>query len=326
MISRGRMLFVFLVVVPLLAGCDHRSPAAWQGYVEGESLFISAPVGGTLQRVAVNEGERIDKGQRLFSLDPAPQSDNLAQAKAGLSRAAAQLADMEKGKRPQELAVIQAQYAETQAAEGLSSLQLQRAEALFRRKLASQSSLDEARTTDARNRHQVQALAAQLQVAKLAARPDQLEAAREQVRSAQALVDQAQWQLSQKQQDAPAAGLVQQVLYRPGEYVAPGQPVIALLPPARLKIRFFVPEPALSSLQPGARVQVSCDGCKSFEATIRYISPTAEYTPPFIYSRDNRKKFVYLVEAWPGVERAVTLHPGQPVDVRPEGRRSGMQP
>lgn len=315
-----------LIAVGLLAGCDHQTSSSWQGYIEGDSLFISAPVGGTLLSVDVREGDRVDKDRPLFALDPAPQSDDLQQAKANLSSAQAELADLEKGKRPQELAVIQAQYDQAAAAEKLSAIQLKRTESLFKSKLASQSSLDEARTTETRNRHQVQELDAQLQVARMAARPDQLDAAREKVRSAQAMVDQAQWQVSQKQQVAPAAGQVQQVLYRPGEYVAAGQPVIELLPPTRMKIRFFVPETALASLQPGGKVAVSCDGCKPFDATIRYVSPNAEYTPPFIYSRDNREKFVYLVEAWPAAERAATLHPGQPVDVRPLAAVAGKAP
>jgi HlyD family secretion protein len=104
-------------------------------------------------------------------------------------------------------------------------------------------------------------------------------------------------------------------LYRPGEWVAAGAPVVSILPPGNVKIRFYVPEPVLASLRIGAPVSVRCDGCgAAIAAKISFIAPQAEFTPPVIYSRENRAKLVFLVEAHPDAANAA-LHPGLPVEV-----------
>jgi HlyD family secretion protein len=103
-------------------------------------------------------------------------------------------------------------------------------------------------------------------------------------------------------------------LYRQGEWVAAGAPVVSLLPPENVKVRFFVPEPRLGAITVGDEVHVRCDACgPDLSAVISYVSPDAEYTPPVIYSREMRAKLVYLVEAEP--RQPTALRPGQPVDV-----------
>ena len=101
-----------------------------------------------------------------------------------------------------------------------------------------------------------------------------------------------------------------------GEWVPAGSPVVVVLPPGNVKVRFFVPEPRLGALKVGQKVSIACDGCGAgIEAAIAFISPQAEFTPPVIYSKDSRAKMVFMVEARPAPELAVRLHPGQPVDV-----------
>ena len=96
-----------------------------------------------------------------------------------------------------------------------------------------------------------------------------------------------------------------------------GSPVVTVLPPANVKVRFFVPEPRLGAMRVGQRVEVSCDGCGApVAAQVTYISPQAEYTPPVIYSRESRAKLVFLVEARANAADSARLHPGQPVDVK----------
>ncbi len=307
---------LLLISSIFLSACSAPENGGWQGYIEGDAIFVASPVEGRLETISVQEGDQVEIASKLFTLDDEPQRAILHKTMAQLESAKAELADLEKGKRPQEIEVIDAQYEQAKVAAALSAKQLKRARELYANNLTSRSALDEALTTDESNRQRIQEIAAQLETAKLAARPDQLEAARARVAAAQAELNQANWQMGEKQQTAPSSGLIQQVLYRPGEFVAAGQPVVSLLPPSRIKIRFYVPETALTNIRAGAQVQVQCDNCdEPFMATIRYISPTAEYTPPFIYSRENRDKFVYLVEAWPTVETAARLHPGQPVDV-----------
>jgi len=150
----------------------------------------------------------------------------------------------------------------------------------------------------------------------MAARTDEIGAAEAVVAAAKAALGQAEWRLAERSAKVPAAATVTDTLYRTGEYVTPGAPIVELLPPDNVKLRFFVPEPVLGGLQIGDPVSFACDSCPSdLGARISFIAPEAEYTPPVIYSRESREKLVFLVEAEPG-PGAPRLHPGQPVDVR----------
>ena len=118
---------------------------------------------------------------------------------------------------------------------------------------------------------------------------------------------------------APAAAQVEQTYFNPGEWVPANAPVVSLLEPGRIKLRFFVPEAVVAKLRPGTRISASCDGCgAAFGATVRYVAPRAEFTPPVIYSERARSKLVFMVEAVPDGDPA-RLHPGLPVEVRPAG-------
>lgn len=134
--------------------------------------------------------------------------------------------------------------------------------------------------------------------------------------AAQATLRQAQWSQAQKAVNAEENAVVFDTYYLPGELVTAGQPVLSLLAPQDIKVIFYVSEPQLGAIQLGQKVQVSCDGCKdTIDATISFISPQAEYTPPVIYSNDTRAKLVFRVEAAPAAADAMKLHPGQPVEV-----------
>ena len=127
---------------------------------------------------------------------------------------------------------------------------------------------------------------------------------------------QAEWNFTQKAQAAPQAGLVFDTLYREGEWVDAGHPVVVLLPPEDIEVRAFVPETKIGTIHPGDPAQVFIDGVsKPFKGTLRYIFPQAEYTPPVIYSQESRSKLVFMVEVDFDPETAAKLHPGQPVDV-----------
>jgi HlyD family secretion protein len=142
-------------------------------------------------------------------------------------------------------------------------------------------------------------------------------------RAARAALDMAEWRLAQRSVAAPVGGRVADVLAQPGETMAAGAPVVSLLPPANIFIRFFIPEPALSGVHRGDAVALACDGCPAgLRATISFISPQAEYTPPLIYSESSRAKLVFLVEARPPPEQASRLNPGQPIEVRLTGTQT----
>jgi len=289
-------------------------PLQLQGYIEGEYVYVASPVAGRLQSLEVSRGAQLEAGALLFQLDPASERPARDDAAARLAQAEAKLADLKKGKRPSEIEAIQAQLGQARAMLELSAAALRRQEQLISSRVASREALDEAQAAHQRDTERVRELEAELRTAQLGARADEIQAAEAAVIAARAQLAQARWRVDQLSQSAPQAGLVVDTLYRPGEWVTAGAPVVQLLPPSNVKVRFFVPEPRLGSLRIGEQVRVRCDGCApELTANISYISPDAEYTPPVIYSREMRAKLVYLVEARPSDPAA--LRPGQPVDV-----------
>jgi HlyD family secretion protein len=162
----------------------------------------------------------------------------------------------------------------------------------------------------------VRELQGQLEVSRLPARQDQIRAQDAQVAAARAASSQSSWRLDQKHIAAAQGGLVVDTLYREGEWVAPGSPVVRMLPPQNVKLRFFVPQAVAGGLKPGRNIAVRCDGCgDEVPATVSYIASEPEYTPPVIYSNETRAKLVFMVEARPSIENAGRLRPGQPVEV-----------
>ena len=303
-----------LIALAAAMGLGGSGPLQVQGYVEGEYVYVASPVAGRLEALQVTRGAQIAAGAPLFQLDRSSEQPAWDDAAARLAQAEANLADLKKGKRPSELDAIQAQLAQANAMLQLSAAALRRQEHLVATHVASREALDEASAAHERDTARVAELEAELQTAHLGGRADEIQAAEAAVNAGRAQLAQADWRLDQLSQAAPKAGLVVDTLYRPGEWVTAGAPVVQLLPPANVKIRFFVPEPQLGAISVGDEVRVHCDACApNLTAVISFISPDAEYTPPVIYSREMRAKLVYLVEAKPGEPSA--LRPGQPVDV-----------
>jgi len=289
-------------------------PLEFQGYVEGEYVYVASPVAGRLETLEVARGDRVTAGAPLFALDRSGEVPARDDAAAQLASAKARLADLKKGARPSELEAIEAQLAQARAMLELSEAELRRQERLVETKVASREALDRALANADRDQARVAELKAQLETARLTARIDEIRAAEAEVAAAKAQLAEAEWRLDQMSPAARQGGMVIDTLYRRGEWVPAGSPVVSLLPPENIKVRFFVPETVLGGIEIGAEVQVSCDACPpDLTATVSFISPEAEYTPPVIYSREMRQKLVYLVEAKP--DRPTALRPGQPVDV-----------
>ncbi len=310
------MIAEFLASLLALFGAGEPVPTPLQGYVEGDYLRVGSPVGGTLDQVAVHRGGKVTQGQPLFRLDAATDTAARDQVAAQLAQAAAQLADLGKGKRPAELASITAQKAQAAADLDLSKLELQRQERLVRGDAAARATLDEARAGFARNQARVAQLIADYETATLAARPDRLSEAEALVAQRRAELAKAEQRLRDLAPPAPADAVVDDVLYRPGEVVPAGAPVVALLPAGNVKLIFFVPERRLGAVRLGQMLSIACDACPpGLTARIDRVSTQAEFTPPVIYSVGSRDKLVYRVEARPTGIDPLILHPGQPVDV-----------
>ena len=319
MISRCRHLFILLLLASLLSGCTQERYDYFQGYVEGEYILVASPLPGRLESLEVRRGQQVSPGEPLFILEHAREEAEVAEAAEGIARAENILADLLKGKRPSEIAAIEARLAQARTSYSLSRLEFERRQSLFDKASLPKEQLDRARTEMERNSSLIDELSAELQTAKLTARSDLVAAARTDLDAAKARLQQARWQLDQKNQKAQAQGLVFDTFFQEGEFVPAGYPVVSILPPANIKIRFFVPETVLGQLSVGGKIFVSLDGSPTpISAEISYISPTAEFTPPVIYSRNTRSKLVFMIEAEPDAETAGGLHPGQPVDIRLE--------
>ena len=301
----------------LFAGCSNHSSGDAQGYIEGEYVYIAAPLGGALTNLSIARGDSVKAGQLLFELERQSEAAALAQAEKNLAQAQAQLDDLKKGKRPTEIDSLAAQLERAQADLKWSAEQLARREKLGSTDIVSREELDQSRVQHDANQALVHQLEADLATAKLGGRDDAIRAAQATVESQRAAFDKARWSFDQKQQFAPANAAVHDTLYRQGEWVAAGNPVVVLLPPENLKVRFFVPQEKLSQVKVGETVSVKCDGAAHpFNATVNYISPQAEYTPPVIFSRETRANLVFMIEAKFSPADAAELRPGQPVDVK----------
>ena len=306
-----------LAAVCLAAGCNSSDPDHVQGYVEGEFVYIASPLAGALQVLHVRRGIQVPAGAPLFALESVVEQAAHDEAGRRLAQARATLEDVKKGKRPSEIEAIEAQLKEARAALVLAQREFHRQENLIKIPGATaELEYDRARSSRDQNRQRVIQLEADLKTAQLGSRADQIEAAEANVRAVEAALAKATWDLTQKNQTAPFAGLVFDTLYRQGEWVPAGRPVVALLPPQNVKVRAFVSEVRIGAIQPGDRVRVTVDGVpEPYIGTVSFISPKAEYTPPVIYSQESRSKLVFMIEAIFEPQIAANLHPGQPVDV-----------
>lgn len=302
----------------LLAACNDDSKDTFQGYAEGEYVYVASPVAGRLETLHVTRGQNIESSAALFSLESAREKAEVKQAEEQLATTVAELADSQTGKRHVELNIIRAQLQQAKADANLSKLQWTRDEEQLKIGAVSQADLDMSKARHQRNAARVDELENQLKSGALPARDEQVNARSAQVKAAEAALKQAEWRLEQKSVISPANALVFDTMYVEGEWVAAGNPVVSLLPPDHLKIRFFVPQQTIGALKIGQNISAHCDGCaRPVSATIRYISPTAEFTPPVIFSNETRAKLVFMIEAKPAsAEDAALLRPGQPLEVK----------
>ena len=308
---------VFAAAMASLMGCSEKRPPSYQGYVEGEFVYVAAAEAGRLDRLLVARGDSTVPGATLFGLESENEAAAQRQARHQLDVAEAQLKDLMVGKRPPELAVIREQLAQATAEEKRAEAQRLRDEAQYQAGGISVAQLDATRATAESNAARVRELERQLEVAALPARDDQIRAQQATVAAARAAREQADWKFNQKTVAATGAALVFDTLYRVGEWVPAGRPVVRILPPENVKVRFFVPEPVVGVLSVGQTILLHCDGCLSeIPATVSYIATEAEFTPPVIYSNETRSKLIYMIEAHPSVADAPKLHPGLPVEVR----------
>jgi HlyD family secretion protein len=243
-----RFAAAFMAILAL-TGCSKSDDRLYQGWVEGDLLFIGPDEAGRLETLSIREGQKVETGTPLFSLDTELHLADIETAEAALTNA---------------------------------KQDWERAKTLFEKSSGPRTTVEDT------------------------------EAA---LRTAQARLNSAQTRLARRKLASPDDGLVQEIYIRRGEYVLAGRPVVSVLPLSHVKIRFFVPETVLGGLAVGDDISVHCDGCKEdLPGKVTFISQHSEFTPPVIYSLEERSKLVYLIEA--RTEKAGNLRVGQPVDVR----------
>ncbi|MBQ2476198.1 MAG: HlyD family efflux transporter periplasmic adaptor subunit [Desulfovibrio sp.] len=310
-------LSLCLACLFLLAACRGEGNGSFQGYVEGDYVYLASARAGRLDRLAAGKGETCARGELLAELESERERQALAAAEENLAQAEAILADMQTGRRPEEMAMAEAQLKRARAEAENFQRQLARNEGLYASSALSRKALDQSRSDAKASQARVAELERQVDVWNLPERTKRIEAQEAAVRTARAMVSQARWDLAQKRIEAPAAGLVCDTLFREGEWVPQGSPVVQLLPPGNVKLRFFVPEEQLAALAIGAEVEALADGMTTpVRARVVYLAQDAEYTPPVIYSNETRAKLCFMAEAKPSAEDAARLHPGQPLAVR----------
>jgi HlyD family secretion protein len=271
-----RMFAAFCLL--LVAGCGEKEDHGYLGYVVGEDALIAAPQAGWVAKLAVQRGQQVKQGDLLFTLDDTRETASRDQAIATLSQAAAQMRDAR------------------------ATL------ALARKELSRQLGLMKARAGTTQN-YDIAKSNYQQAVARIA----QIEA---QEKEARAMVAGARYQLSERDVVARTEGRVEDIYFRQGEYAPAMTPVVSVLPPQNIYVRFFVPETEFAKMKLGQKVSITCDACaKNITATVTFIAQQQEFTPPVIFSAGSREKLVFKLEARaPG---GLKLNPGQPVEVHP---------
>ena len=291
--------------------------ANYLGYVEGETVMIAAPQAGRITMRPVTKGAAVKKGDLVFSLDSNVAAAELARTEAATQTAQAQLDNLLTGKRDPELEQIRAQRREAEAGLALAKAELLRALSLTTSGTGSRTSLDQAQASVSQYEARIAQFDASEKAGKLAARAAEIEAARSKVREAEASAEQARAKLAELSPVSSVDAIVDNTFFEVGEWVSAGQPVVSMLPPNAITLRYFVPEAALAAAVPGTSIHFTCDGCgEGKTATITHVEATPEFTPPVIYSQGARAKLVFLVEARPDAIDP-QLRPGLPIEVEP---------
>jgi HlyD family secretion protein len=322
----NRRLFAAIVIMLLTAAgagwwWTQRVPpqVEWQGYAEADFIKVGPTQQGLLISLSVARGSRVEAGAPLFDQDDTSDRAARDQAVRQLRQAEEQLANLQTGGKPTEIQQAEANLADATAARDKLQADVKRNEELVKIGGVSKQLFEDQRADLRSAVARVQGLeAAVAQLRAPLGREGEIRAQQQLVESLRAAVAMAQWRMDQRHVTSPSNGVVADVLARPGETIPAGGPVVSLLPPENIFVRFFVPEPRLAEVHGGDRVALRCDRCPAdFTATVSFISRQAEYTPPVIYSESSRAKLVYMVEARPPRDRAALINPGQPIAVRP---------
>ncbi|SFJ05235.1 HlyD family secretion protein [Celeribacter neptunius] len=306
------------VIAAIYPGITPPPPYHYDGYIEGEFTYAAPASAGRIETIDVTEGDAVQKGTLLFALEDDQYRAALRSAEAQLAQAKAQLENLSTGSRAAETEVVRASLDQARVALDIARTRLERSEALLTRGATTRATVDDQQAAVDEAAAQVKQLEAQLKVAELPARDAERLAAEAAVDAAAAQVDIARSDLEDRQIFAPVSGQVEKVFFEAGEVASSGTPVVSILPPGQMTALFFVPQSERADLSPGDHVALSCDGCPvDLTAQISRLASDPQYTPPILYTREERGRLVYRVEA-----KVIDPHgvlPGQPISVDASG-------
>jgi HlyD family secretion protein len=314
------MTILLVLCTFMLAACSNPNNGRLQGWVEGDFVFVGPDEVGRVETLSVREGDQVTSGAPLFTVDADLQQADVNTTSAQVSEARERLRRLEaQQQRSEEIAVMEAQEKRAEAMLQLSTVEFDRQQQLTARNAGTQAALDTAKANFNRDKAALEEVRRQIAVARLSAREEEIAAARQMLAAAESRKKSAETKLARRRLVSPVSGAVQQIYFRPGEMVPAGRPVLSILPPGNIKVRFFIGEPSLQKVALGDMVEVTCDGCaKPIAARVSFIARSAEYTPPVIYSLEERNKLVFMVEARSDTPEGLRV--GQPVSVALTGR------
>jgi HlyD family secretion protein len=308
-------VFAWLMgLVSALPLFGHSGPPTWNGYVEEDYVYAAAASAGSIDTIPVQEGQLVRKGDVLFVLEKSQQQAQYDAAKARADAAEATLANLQTGSRQEEIDVTRASLMKAEADLKLAQQNLTRSQDLFDKGFEPQAKLDQDKATVKSAQAAVDQLEAQLKVQELPARDAQQIAAEASYAAARADAAMAKAALDDRTVTAPEDGRVERIFFKPGEVANAGTPVLSLSGAGAMKVLFYVNEADRQLFALGDTVSVSCDGCPSgLIASVSRFASNPQFTPPIIYSRDERSRLVFETEAVLADQNGI--RPGQPVSI-----------
>jgi len=266
-----------------------------QGNVDVRQVNLGFKVGGRISEMIVDEGDRVESGKTIASLDKSYFADEVRLAQARVATQAAILARLENGTRPEEIAQARAAVADREAALALADATLQRQETLASRDIASHQRHDEATATAGQAKAALASARETLKLAELGPRREDIDAAKAQLEAEKAALIQAERRLADAELIAPSVGTVLTRVREPGAIVGAGETVYAVTIVSPVWVRTYVSEPDLGRLRPGMKVRVVTDGGKAYSGQVGFISPVAEFTPKTVETKELRTSLVYRI-------------------------------
>jgi HlyD family secretion protein len=291
-------------------------PLVLFGNVDVRQVNLAFKVAGRIAGMTVDEGDRVTAGQAIATLDKRYFEDSLRIVRARQAAQEANLAKLEHGSRPEEIAQARANVELAKSADAMNRITLDRQSVLLKSSVTSQQSYDNALAASRQSQAQLAFATQALRLAELGPRAEDIAAARAQVALEQANAHVAEHDLADANLVAPSPGIITTRVREPGAIVAMGETVFTLTLDQPLWVRAYVSEPDLGRIHPGMTATVTTDtpGGKSYRGTVGFISPVAEFTPKSVETTELRTALVYRLRVIvPKPDEA--LRQGMPVTV-----------